>query len=363
MKVAMVVEQLRRSNPGGIGTYARELTRAIVASGTDVELVASQCSVKIDPLGVLGPVSATRVAHRLTSRLWDRDLLKLDASIAGRVDVEHATSFHYPSPTSKGSPSLTVFVHDVAWRAHPDHFSARGVRFHEAALARSKRLADHLLVPSRRTADALLADGIASSKITVVPEGCDHLPTPEFTEPSDPYLLTVSTIEPRKNLPLLVRAYTDAIGRLSTGATKPRLVIVGAKGWDGRSGALPSSMPERVQMLGSVSDQTLSDLLAGAMGFLYVPLLEGFGLPPLEAMRAGVPTVASSTVPSVTEVSGESPCLLVDPTNLRSVSDAVEQLITNEDMRVEYRSRGLAFAGTRLWCATADAHLAVWSTL
>jgi glycosyltransferase involved in cell wall biosynthesis len=143
-----------------------------------------------------------------------------------------------------------------------------------------------------------------------------------------------------------------------------RLVIVGPSGWDGTSGALPPSIPPGVELAGMVDDQRLSDLLAGALGFVYVPLLEGFGLPPLEAMRAGVPTIVSTTVPSVVEGSNgtDAPSLLVAPSDERALASTIERLVADEDMRAEYRDRGHAFTITRTWAATAADHLACWSS-
>jgi glycosyltransferase involved in cell wall biosynthesis len=370
MRVAVVAEQLRRRNPGGIGTYARELSRAVVRSAHEVELVASRGAGDAEPVDVGAPVSVTRFGHRLTTTLWNRDLLRLDAGVAARNDVLHATSFHYPSPPRRRgqtSPALTVFVHDLAWRANPAHFSHRGAKFHEAALARSVRLADRLLVPSNRTADALIADGVPAPRIEVIHEGCDHLPPPRtqrvhrFTD--TPFLLTVSTLEPRKNLPLLLRAYAAACGRLPPSIERPRLVIVGAMGWNGRSEALPNSIPAGVEIIGSIDDQDLSDLLADAVGFVYVPTVEGFGLPPLEAMRAGLACVVSQTVPSVTETSGESAALLVDPHDEAGVAVALGRLMTDDDLRA-YKSRmGSEFAAVRTWAKTASEHLPVWAEL
>ncbi len=370
MRVAVVAEQLRRRNPGGIGTYARELSRALVKSENEVELVASRGTSSDATLDVDTHASLTRFGHRLTTALWDRDLVRLQAGVAARNDVLHATSFHYPSPSrrrGKGSPALTVFVHDLAWRANPDHLSQRGARFHEAALARSVRLADRLLVPSTRTADALIADGVEASRLAVIQEGCDHLPPPRPERGhrfiNTPFLLTVSTLEPRKNLPLLLRAYAAACGRLPSGSERPRLVVVGAMGWDGRSEALPRTIPAGVEIIGSVDDQELSDLLADALGFVYVPTLEGFGLPPLEAMRAGVACVVSHMVPSVTEAPGESAALLVDPSDEVGVANALGRLMSDHDVRA-YKSRmGLEFAASRTWATTASEHLRVWAEL
>src|SRR5439155_8225434 len=125
-------------------------------------------------------------------------------------------------------------------RVVPDAYPRRGRRWHEAAYGRARRRAQLLLTPSRESADALVADGVDAGRVEIVEEGCDHLPPPDQDGAAallarvgvvDDYLLTVSTLEPRKNLPRLLAAY---------GAARPRLpepwplVVVGPTGWGDR---------------------------------------------------------------------------------------------------------------------------------
>ena len=128
-------------------------------------------------------------------------------------------------------------VHDVAWRRHPEATTRRGARWHEAALRRATRSGAALVVPSRLVAADLVAAGVAENRITVVPSGADHLPAPDAAATdallqrmgvSGPFLLTVSTLEPRKNVDRLVRAF----GRVRDSLPGPwPLVIVGPTGW------------------------------------------------------------------------------------------------------------------------------------
>ena len=218
---------------------------------------------------------------KAATRLIDRGWLRWPTQTGGKTfDVAHATSLLVTMSRRHGPPS-TVFVHDLAWRTQPSSFPRRGVRWHEHALQRAIRRADHFITPSSATADSLRRAGVSAANISVAPEGCDHLPIKE-RRPGD-YLLSVSTLEPRKNLRRLVEAYALSGVRLP-------LKIVGPTGW----GTALREVPSGVELVGRVDDDELASLYAGARLLAYVPLEEGFGLPAVEAMRAGCPVVASS---------------------------------------------------------------------
>ncbi len=158
-------------------------------------------------------------------------------------------------------------VHDLAWRRHPEATTTRGARWHEAALARARKSAAQIVVPSRFVAADLAAAGVEESRITVVPSGADHLPTPDGVGTDalfarlgirEPYLLSVGTLEPRKNLARLVRAYGAV--RASLPGAWP-LVVVGPTGW-GDQGV--SAGTEGVIFTGVVPDAVLAELYVRA---------------------------------------------------------------------------------------------------
>ncbi len=136
-------------------------------------------------------------------------------------------------------------------------------------------------------------------------------------------------------------------------------MVVGALGW-GDSGL--GGPTEGVAVVGHVESAVLSGLYAGAAAFVYVPLAEGFGLPPLEAMAAGAPVVASTAVPSVTEGPGET-ALLVDPTDIDAIADALVAVVSDRDLSDALAARGAVFAKARTWELAAGAHLALWERL
>ncbi|MGH3579879.1 MAG: glycosyltransferase family 4 protein, partial [Mycobacterium sp.] len=273
-------------------------------------------------------------------------------------DVIHSVTLAAPLASSSRS---TLMVHDLAWREFPDAFPPRGRRWHEAALRRALDTADLLIAPSEETASALLSAGADPKRVEVIEEGCDHLPSPDTSATAHllsrlgvrgPYLLSVGTLEPRKNLRRIVDAYAMARPRLP----EPwPLVVVGPRGWGDE--AEPAEPVAGVVLAGSVDDGVLSGLYAGARCLVYVPLAEGFGLPAVEAMAAGVPVVASP-IPS-----SQGAALEVDPLRTASVAEGVIRAATDEATRSELVSAGLARAAGLTWEVAARRHVDLWGEL
>jgi glycosyltransferase involved in cell wall biosynthesis len=370
--VLMAVEQLRRRVPGGIGVYARGLLGGlaqIAAEGDEVEvaLLASRPpGGSPDPLAAFGrPLHTSRLPSRLLTRAWDHGLSRFPAG----YDVVHSVSVASPQVRPSGGERLVVKVHDVAWRRFPEATTRRGARWHEAALRRALRSGAALVVPSQLVAADLIAGGVAADRLTVVPSGADHLVAPDAAATDallqkvgvpGPFLLTVSTLEPRKNLHRLVQAFARV--RDSLPGPWP-LVIVGPTGWG--PGPVDASPADRVVFTGPVPDAVLAELYRRARAFAYVPLTEGYGFPPLEAMYAGVPTVVSEQVPSVQDLGapGPAPARVVDPLDIEGIARGLAAVLTDDALRAELARRGTAHAATRTWRDTARAHVELWRSL
>jgi alpha-1,3-rhamnosyl/mannosyltransferase len=369
----MAVEQLRRRVPGGIGAYALGLLSGLdqcarEGDGVDVTLLASRAPHRgpRDPLATLGrPVRTTAWPGPLTTRAWDHGWLRAPKGF----DIVHSVSLASPRPRRSSASRLVVTVHDVAWRRYPDATTSRGRRWHEAALQRARDHGAALVVSSRFVASDLTALGVEADRITVVRGGTDHLAEPdpqaaalllEQVGVSGAFLLTVGTLEPRKNLDRLVRAYSRV--RPSLPAPWP-LVIVGPTGW-GHEPA-KTAETEGVRFTGAVSDGVLADLYRRARAFAYVPLTEGYGLPPLEAMRSGTPTVVSNEVPSVNDLDGDGPppARVVDPLDVDDIAAGLGEILTDDALRADLSARGRAHARTRTWKGAAREHLALWRSL
>ena len=359
MRVLVVAQQLRRAVPGGIGTYVHGLLQGLrtraeggINGGVDVTLWASRPPRgRPDPLAAEAPVLASPLPGPLLTRAWDRGR----AGCPPGLDVLHAMSLALPPP--RGTPA-TVMVHDVAWRQVPEAYPRRGRRWHEAALARALARADLLMVPSVPSADALLAAGADPDRVEVVELGCDHLPPPDNAAADEllaglnvvgEYLLTVSTVEPRKNLPRLLAAYRAARPRLP----EPwPLLVVGPVGWGERLPPEPGAV-----LTGAVSGATLAALYARSRLVAYVPLLEGFGLPVVEAMHACVPVVASA-MPSAGGAAVE-----VDPLDVAGIADALVRVATDDVVRAERVTAGLLRSGELTWEACARGHVELWRSV
>jgi glycosyltransferase involved in cell wall biosynthesis len=172
--------------------------------------------------------------------------------------------------------------------------------------------------------------------------------------PREPYFLYVGTIQPRKNLVRLLEAFAQ----LSPEA--PRLVIAGKRGWlsapiERRAAEL--GLAERVVFAGYVPDAELPGLLRGALAFVFPSLYEGFGMPVLEAMAAGVPVLTSSTS-ALPEVAGDA-ALLVDPCDTAAIAGGMARLAGDASLRADLRARGLARAAEFTWERCARETLAV----
>jgi glycosyltransferase involved in cell wall biosynthesis len=177
---------------------------------------------------------------------------------------------------------------------------------------------------------------------------------------SGEFLLTVGTLEPRKNVDRLVRAFGRV--RPSLPGRWP-LVIVGPSGW----GREPTHPPhaDGVVFTGAVSDAILAGLYQRARAFAYVPLTEGYGLPPLEAMRMGTPSVVANEVPSVHDLgaTGEAPAYIVDPLDIDDIAQGIAAVLTDDALRADLAARGSAYAIARTWSAAALEHVALWNRL
>jgi glycosyltransferase involved in cell wall biosynthesis len=361
--VLVVAEQLRRSVPGGVGTYAHGLLSGLAAAGaTDVTVHASRPAGRPsggsgngpDPLEAYGfPVRTSPLPAGGLTRAWDVGLVRAPAGF----DVAHSVSQAFPSPRRAGArPRVTVMVHDLSWRWVPEAFPPRGRRWHEATLARAVTRAAALVTPSHRTAAELRKEG--ANRVEVIEEGCDHLPPPdqdgaarllEALGVDGPFLLSVGTQEPRKNLPRLVEAYARARDRLP--APWP-LVVVGPPGWGPALRPAPG-----VVRAGRVEAGVLAALYGASRCLVYVPLVEGFGLPPVEAMAQGTPVVASP-MPST-----GGAALEVDPLDVGAIADAVVTAATNEEARAGLIAAGRKRAGALTWEACARRHLDLWQGL
>ena len=360
MRVVLAIEQLRRRTPGGVGRYATGVLQGLSAladageAAPEVVLYASRAPAGPDPLAAYGrPVLSSPLPGPALTRAWDLGLVHAP----GHPDVVHSVSL--AAPPARSAP-LVLMCHDLSWRQVPETFPPRGRRWHEAAFRRARRRAARIVVPSEQVARDLVDAGVPPSSVVVIPHGADHLPAPdrpaaaallERAGVEGEFLLSVGTLEPRKNLARLAEAYGRA--RPTLPAPWP-LVVVGPSGW----GTLPSmGAAAGVVAVGAVDDGVLAGLYERARLLAYVPLMEGFGFPPVEAMRQGIPVVTSA-LPSV-----DGAGLVVDPLDVDDIADGLISAATDDAARAALVAQGTARTAELTWTTSARAHMALWETL
>ena len=308
------------------------------------------------------------VSPRLMAIFWHRLRIPLPVeAFIGPVDVFHSPDFVLP-PQRRGARLLTV--HDLTFMRYPEGATPELRRYLNAVVPRSVRRADLVLADSESTKRDLaeLLD-VPPEKVRVVYAGVEPRFRPSFDDEllrqvarrydlDPPFILTVGTLEPRKNLQRLFAAYALLRQRMHFA---PRLVVVGATGW--LTGCIfaaleESGIKEHVQFTGYVADEDLPAVYNLACLFVFPSLYEGFGLPPLEAMACGAP-VACSHAPSLPEVVGDA-ALTFEPTDVEAMADAMLRLLTDSEMRADLIVRGRDRATHFTWTAAATNLLAAY---
>jgi glycosyltransferase involved in cell wall biosynthesis len=355
-------------NPTGIGLYTRELLRRMPRLDLETTYTAWYLNAKGwagGPRHLLKDLGVPSL-HERETHIPSRWFAKLEAGFdapriewLSRFDVLFAPNF-IPPPTK--SRRVVVTVHDLAFKRFPET-APHSTRWWLERLDETLRRAAHIIVPSEATkTDLLELYQVDGSRVTVIPHGVDrdvfHPSTKEEIDAvrarigiEGPYLLTLGGIEPRKNLPRVVEAWS----RLDEDI-RPMLVIAGGSvAWnpEGRGlletslDALPDTLRRRVILTGYVTGQARVSLLGGAEALAYPSLYEGFGLPVLEAMACGVPVITSNRS-SMPEVAGDA-ALLVDPEDVQSIAHAMRTVGSHDFDRELVSRRGMERATEFGW--------------
>jgi glycosyltransferase involved in cell wall biosynthesis len=353
---------------GGNETYIKNLVTALAAidSTSRYTLYFSKASAAREWTGrfenfavrlLPPPTPIVRVPVALSFELFRRP-----------VDVLHV---QYTAPPLCRVPLVTT-IHDLAFEHLPETFTRRGRAQLRLTVRHTARCSQRIATVSEFSRQDIISTyGIDPARIAVTPNGVEDIFTPHPADVDESerirerfgikgeFILAVGSLQPRKNLIRLIRAYKRL--RAEIGDSAPQLVLVGRRLWlyDEIFHELTrQDLAEAVIFTDYVSEELLPALYRSARIFVYPSLFEGFGLPPLEAMACGTPVVASSTS-SLPEVIGDAG-LLVDPYDENLLANGMMRLLRDEDLRRQLITKGIRRAASFTWRAAAERTLALY---
>jgi len=352
--------------PVGAGVYTIALARELAADpDLDLHLLCRRGDTERwsawAPKAALHPEVPTRRPARLA---WEQ---AAGARLATRLGIEVWHGPHYTMPAGLRCPAV-VTVHDLTFFDHPGRHEPVKVAFFRRAIRQACRRAGALVVVSRTTATRLTQLLAPAAPLVVAPHGVDHdrfRPARDAAEDAEdrarlaaagirpPYVAFAGTVEPRKDLPTLIRAFA-AVAR-----PRPdlRLVLAGRDGWGTvpvRDAIAGSGVSTRVARLGWLPADLLPAFYRQAAVVAYPSLSEGFGLPALEALACGAPLVTTRHS-AMAEVAGGA-ALLTEPRDPAGLAATLARVLDDEALATRLRTLGPARAAGFTWAATARAH-------
>lgn len=351
--------------PGGIAQYTRHLIQELAAlddSNSYYVIHHFRAQERLAPGSNFRRVDTfTPSHHRLEGWSLSAELARWQLDLLHSPDV---------IPPRRGARRHVITVHDLHFLLYPQFMTADSRRYYNNQITRAIRQADHILVDSLATRDDMSRLlGVPAEKITVHMLGVDPSfhPLPAETIQTQRaalglptmYLLFVGTLEPRKNISGLLDAYV-LLRQEMTDA--PPLVIAGTRGWlYDTILAQIEALRDWLIWLEEPPFEALPALYNGAAALVLPSHYEGFGLPALEAMACGTPTIVANRS-SLPEVVGEAG-MLIDPDDPANIADAIRRVLTDSQLSDRLRAGGLARAATFTWRQTAETVLAVYRRL
>jgi glycosyltransferase involved in cell wall biosynthesis len=287
------------------------------------------------------------------------------------IDILHV---QYTAPPFTPCPVVNT-IHDLSFEHLPETFKRRSFRQMRLTIRRSARTAAHVITDSNFSRDDILntynlpPDRVtatplaASSNFTQVEDAAEITRVREKYGIAGDYILTVGSIQPRKNIPRLIRAYASMCRECNLDPL-PKLVIAGKRGWlyeETLKTAETSAARENIIFTGYVPEKELPALYSDARCFVYPSYFEGFGIPALEAMRCGTPTITSNRT-CFPEVVGDA-ALMVDPFDEAAIAAGLLRILSDKQLREELMAKGLNRAAQFDWKITAGQTLAVYESV
>lgn len=352
---------------GALIRYVDGLVAALDRLGADLAVVCQRSDAeryrRMAPSArvIAGPPS---IGNRTSRLAWEQTSLPVLAQQVG-AQVIHAP--YYSIPLRAGIPTVAT-VHDVTWFTDPEQHNAEKASFFRSATRTAVRHATRVIVPSKATREELIRVLAAdSTRIDVAYHGVDpqlfHPPSErEIKRVADrlglhgrPYVAFLGALEPRKNVPNLIRGFARAVRGL---ADPPALVLAGGVHDEEVDAACHEVAPEvRVVRPGYLPFADLSGFLGGAITVAFPSRGEGFGLPVLEAMACGAPVLTTHRT-SLPEVGGDA-VAYTEP-DVDSIATALRALLDSPERREQLAAAGPRRAREFTWKASAEAHLACY---
>jgi glycosyltransferase involved in cell wall biosynthesis len=348
---------------GGNETYATNLIEALAEVDTQNRYT----------LYVTRQEAIDRFANRwpnvtIRKTLPHTPLIRIPLTLAGELRRRPVDILHVQYTAPPLAPCDTVvMIHDLSFEHIPETFKRRSWMQMRITVRRTARSASHILTDSEYSRqDILRTYGLPPERVTTTPLAASSRFKPvndtgvlEKYGISGDYILAVGSIQPRKNIARLIRGYTRMLSQHPDNA--PRLVIVGKRAWlfeDTIRAAAVSSANDKILFTGYVPESDLAALYTGALCFAYPSYFEGFGIPLLEAMRCGAPTITSDRT-CFPEVVGDA-SLIIDPFDEYSIADGLWRMISDAALREQLRSRGFVQSSLFDWHQTARLTLDVY---
>lgn len=375
MRIGVDIRCLLEAQPGGIPHYTRQLLRELLTVDQQNEYVLFANSWRRPPFTISQP-GAKLLYFRWPNKLFNSCMAILKRPyldrLVGGVDLLYLPNLNFINVSPVCPMVLTV--HDLSFELFPRFLSRKRRLWHQ--LIRPRHLchrAVHLIAVSEQTKrDLIDLYAIPEDKITVIYPGLDDTiaQSPSETEVASvkqryqlvqPYFLSISYQEPRKNLVALLQAFDRLKEQTGLGY---ELVLIGAPAWkknELRSAHRKLKHASAVRLLGYVSDRDKWSLLRGADIFIYPSVYEGFGFPPLEAIRSGVPVIASAAA-SLPEVLGAA-AILVQPYNLAEMVEALRQVALDQTLRAYLIKKQRQILESYTWRRTAEQTLQLFNNL
>lgn len=349
----------------GIGQYITRLVEALAKLDVEEEEFVLLQSRK-DRTHIVNDHNFIRLSLWTPSHHWlEQTTLQFEIGRA-RLDLLHSPDF---IPPFRRNCKSVITIHDLAFLLYPHFLTKEAARYY-GQIDQAVRYTDHIIAVSESTRqDTIKLLGVPERKITVIHEAANPIfrqidineARRHVTETyglDKEYILFVSTIEPRKNLPGLLQAYR----KLLDDYKRPEgLVLAGARGWlseEVYDAVEALHLTDRVRFLGRVPSEHLLYLYNAARLLVHPSFYEGFGLPPLEAMTCGTPTIVSN-VSALPEVVGDA-AIPIDPNDIDGCTVAMWRVLTDEELRAHLIAKGLKRAQMFSWKRAAQETLKVY---